>query len=607
MKLNRKFTISVTAALLAVAPVTGVVSLPKTNIVYAARQSVSGKIKVTQTYASYFANGKRHPVKKGKVLKCYGTPKYKPFDPGSYYFGELQYNLGNSGLLSSDYVKQISGKNWITVINNGYLYNAKGKRLSTKIKRGQSLAYTGKVKSTKNGKYYFYENNKKKRLPYYKIKGHEYYKLGRNRYVKVADVIAVNGNYLMTTGETTGGVKNNNVRTFINSNDYSNDSTMAPSDKYLKKGQKLTFDQAVTFVSQLDDFDHDPYDYYRIKGTHLFVSADNLNLSKALPVHEFEDLYSSRVELKTKTPIYNAMGEKTDQLLPLNHEVVVVEETSMGDLNHVDEEVYLWVPSENKAELFYHVIGYPNSNTNELKDYGYIKASAVKKVRGLKLEPINTAAEAKADSVQATNKAELEQAISSAQITKKTSKYKLADYDLKVRFNAYLANTEKINANKQATVLAVKQAARELTNAEKALNGKKLKVGRYDQLTMEEVQKVLRLGYNLVKIEHRGYVLPNIYNSKNNWQYITDRPVWNFGKDSHFWLGYAASDVKNKQPLDIKEIAEESTKKLALKKLVKQYYGLKGNRFFIYNRQGKLIKKLTLKKEKIFKVKGIGS
>lgn len=121
---------------------------------------------------------------------------------------------------------------------------------------------------------------------------------------------------------------------------------------------------------------------------------------------------------------------------------------------------------------------------------------------------------------------------------------------------------------------------------------------------MEEVQKVLRLGYNLVKIEHQGYVLPNIYNSKNNWQYITDRPVWNFGKDSHFWLGYAVSDVKKKQPLDIKEIAEESTKKSALKKLVKQYYGLKGNRFFIYNRQGKLIKKLTLKKEKIFKVKG---
>ena len=146
------------------------------------------------------------------------------------------------------------------------MYNAKGKRLSTKIKRGQTLAYTGKVKSTKNGKYYFYENNKKKRIPYYKIKGHEYYKLGCNRYVKVADVIADNGNYSMTTGETTGVVKNNNVRTFINSNDYSNDSTMAPSDKYLKKGQKLTFDQAVTFVSQLDDFDHDPYDYYRING-----------------------------------------------------------------------------------------------------------------------------------------------------------------------------------------------------------------------------------------------------------------------------------------------------------------------------------------------------
>lgn len=286
--------------------------MPKTNVVYAAKKTANGKIKVVQTYVSYYANGKGHPVRKGKVLKYYGTPKYKPEDPGSYYFGELQYNLGNGGYLSTDYVKQISGKNWITAINNGYLYNAKSKKLSTKIKRGQTLAYNGKIKSTKNGKYYFYDGKKKKRLPYYKIKGQEYYKLGTNRYVKVADVIAVNGNYLMTTGETTGVVRKTHVRTFINSNDYTNDDTMAPSDKYLKKGQKLTFDQAVTFVSQLTDFDHDPYDYYRIKGTNLFVSADDLNLSKALPAHEFEDLYSSRVELNTKTPIYNALGEKTD-------------------------------------------------------------------------------------------------------------------------------------------------------------------------------------------------------------------------------------------------------------------------------------------------------
>lgn len=250
--------------------------MPKTNVVYAAKKTANGKIKVVQTYVSYYANGKGHPVRKGKVLKYYGTPKYKPEDPGSYYFGELQYNLGNGGYLSTDYVKQISGKNWITAINNGYLYNAKSKKLSTKIK------------------------------------GQEYYKLGTNRYVKVADVIAVNGNYLMTTGETTGVVRKTHVRTFINSNDYTNDDTMAPSDKYLKKGQKLTFDQAVTFVSRLTDFDHDPYDYYRIKGTNLFVSADDLNLSKALPAHEFEDLYSSRVELNTKTPIYNALGEKTD-------------------------------------------------------------------------------------------------------------------------------------------------------------------------------------------------------------------------------------------------------------------------------------------------------
>ncbi|MCO0807687.1 hypothetical protein IMAU10031_01348 [Lactobacillus helveticus] len=69
------------------------------------------------------------------------------------------------------------------------------------------------------------------------------------------------------------------------------------------------------------------------------------------------------------------------------------------------------------------------------------------------------------------------------------------------------------------------------------------------------------------------------------------------------WLGYAAADVKKKQPLNIKELAEESTKKPALKKLVKEYYGLKGNQYFIYNRQGKLVKKLKLKKEKVFKIR----
>ena len=72
--------------------------------------------------------------------------------------------------------------------------------------------------------------------------------------MKVADVIAVNGNYLMTTGETTGGVKNNNVRTFINSNDYSNDSTMAPSDKYLKKGAKANLLPSSNFCKSIGRF-----------------------------------------------------------------------------------------------------------------------------------------------------------------------------------------------------------------------------------------------------------------------------------------------------------------------------------------------------------------
>lgn len=33
------------------------------------------------------------------------------------------------------------------------------------------------------------------------------------------------------------------------------------------------------------------------------------------------------------------------------------------------------------------------------------------------------------------------------------------------------------------------------------------------------------------------------------------------------WLGYAAADVKKKQPLNIKELAEESTKKAGFKEV----------------------------------------
>lgn len=611
--LSRKIKIWSAAALLAVTPISFVAINHSAQIVQAARQIERGKITITDSYLTQ--NNGRTPIKKGTVFPFYGNPVFKPFDPGAYYFGELQYNVGHKnkipeGKISSDDAKQISGSNWLTSINNDHLYNKKGYRLSAKIRRGQTIAFPGKIKNAKHAKYYFMVNKTKKYIPYQRIKGQDFYNLGHGRYVKVSDIFAVNAHSLLTNKQVTGIVRSNNVRTFTDSNDYAHNTWMTPADKYLKKGQKLTFDQAVTFSSQLNDFDHDPYDYYRIKGTNLYVSAYSLYLPKALPSHLYENDHYSRLDLiNKKTPLYDAMGQETKELLPSSFEVNVVVETSMDELQHADEELYLWVPSENKAELFYHVVGQPalyyeNRKVNQLLYDGYVKASAVRKVKGLKLKVSNTPQEAQAQAVKASNKTSLNNDIQAAQQVKNTDQYKLADYDAKIRFDGYLASAQEISKSNQATVLAVNQADRELVNAQKALNGKKLQVGRYDQLSDTEVRKILRLAYNLIKPNIQGTVNPNVYSKNNNFQEISERPYWNLSKNSSFWLGYATTAHRGKVRINIADLATESKHKPALKKLVRQAYILKGTNVQIYNGQGKLLEKYKAKKTFVVKVSG---
>lgn len=612
--LSKKIKILSAAALLAVTPLSFIAINHPNQIVQAAYQRARGKIKITSSTFTEI-NG-RTPIKKGTVFPFYGNPVFKPFDPGAYYFGELQYNVGHKnkipeGKISSDDAKQIGGSNWLTAINNDHLYNKNGHRLTAKIRRGQTIAYNGKVKTTKKAKYYFVVGkNTKKYIPYRRMKGQDFYNLGHGRYVKVADIFAVNAHSLLTNKQVTGVVRSNNVRTFTDSDDYAHNTWMKPADHYLKKGQKLTFDRAVTFSSQFNDFDHDPYDYYRIKGTNLYVSAYSLYLPKALPSHLYENDHYSRLDLiNKKTPLYNALGQETKDLLPASFEVNVVVETPMDELQHADEELYLWVPSEKKAELFYHVVGEPSlyydkGNTNQLLYAGYVKASTVKQVKGLKLKAINTPKEAEAQAVKATDKNKLSNDIQAAQQIKNTDQYKLADYDKKIRFDRYLATAQEMDKSSDATVLAVNQADCELLNAQKALNGKKLQVGRYDQLSVAEVRKILRLAYNLIKPNVQGTVDPNVYSKNNNFQYISDRPYWNLSKNSSFWLGYSTTAHRGKVKINLVDLATESKNKPALKKLVYRAYILKGTTVQIYNSQGKLLKKYTAKKTSAVKISG---
>lgn len=601
----KKITLISVAALMGVSPI--VVNQIKPTIVQAARQTATGTLKITDSYA-YTSGKKPSRLRKGQTIRYYGAPKTNiTSNEDGIYDPSLRFNIGNGNYVEDLYIRQVSGPQWLTVVNNSSLYNKNGKKLSTKIKRWQNLAYQGKIKNASKQQFYFYVSDKKQGyIPYHYYKKVPYYNLGNGRYVRVSDIGFVNGIPIIArNGQTTGVVNVDKVWTYTSSEDYARSNYMAPNDRYLKKGQKYTFDKAVTFSTQFVDGDHDPSDYYRIKGTNLYVSGDALYLSKHLASTSYENLNSTRLVMPSKAALYDVNGKETGQTLPTHYNTALVEETELTEYQHADELLYLWVPSENKAELFYHVVGQPDPKTNLLKDEGYIKASAVSKTLGIKLKVANTATEAENENRVATNKSQLESAINDAKSVQSEDRYKLADYGLKVSFATYLKNAEDVNSNTSATEMAVHQAERNLTNAQKALNGKKVEIGNYDQLTSEEVQKIMYLAYNSVKAEHQGRVEINLYSRLNNWQYVTQRPLWNIGQGKgKYWLGYTAEDSKGKHHLDVHDFAVIG-KKRKTQKMVFQYYLPKSditNR--IFNSQGKVVKTFKLSQDKVYKVLG---
>lgn len=607
MKINKKIVLISAATILSTTPII-FVNHNQSSVVQAAHQTATGTLRVDDSYAYVTGKG-TISLRKGQSLKYYGAPKTDlNANEGGNYFPSLQFNIGNGNYVSLDYVKQISGPQWLTVVNNSYLYNKNGKKLATKIKRWENLAYPGKIKPATNQRFYF-NLSQKKYIPYRYYKNVPYYNLGKGHYVRVSDIGFVNGNALIAkNGQTTGIVSTNNARTYTSSEDYANSKYMAPTARYLNKGQKFTFDKAVTFSTQLVDADHDPCDYYRIKGTNLYISGNDLYLSKQLVSTDYENLNSTRLVMTEKAPLYDASGKKTNQFLPTKYKTALVEETDLYEYQHADELLYLWVPSENKAELFYHVVGHPDIKTNSLADEGYIKQAAVSKTLGLSLKVANTAAQAEAANKVATNKDQLKTAINNAENIQSKDIYKLADYDLKVSFDTYLKNAEDIVTNKSATEMVVQQAEQNLTKAQKALNGKKLKIGNYDQLTLTELQKIMYLAYNAVKTEHMGDVDINLYSRFNNAQYIAERPLWDLGQGKgKYWLGYTASDSKGKHHLNIHDFAIIG-KKRKTQKLAKQYYLANYNDnnqlAVIYNGRGKVIKKFKVTKDITYKVIG---
>lgn len=346
MKINKKL-ILISTALLAVTPIAAVSlsSSNQTQVFAATKSNATGSLKVTESYAmlydrSGFNLDHVSVPKKGSMIKYYGKPFFKTFDPGDYSAGELYYPLRKNVYISSDYVTPKSGPAYLTVIFNANIYNKSGKKVGF-VKKGSVVKYAGKRKATSSKAKYYYDTQKGKyRIPYTTIKGKDYYYLGSGRYIKVANIGYVDGQRLIIHAPITVTVNKNTstITRYVNSTGWGTD----PNNIELKKGQKITIDYAGQFPQQLTDFDHDHYSYYRIKGTNYWVSEGDLNLPQVLKNHsDLELADSTKVVLDKKIPMYNVNGEKTSQELSKQFYTNTVEETTMYSNHKINEALYL--------------------------------------------------------------------------------------------------------------------------------------------------------------------------------------------------------------------------------------------------------------------------
>lgn len=282
----------------------------------------------------------------------------------------------------------------LTLNHKTRIYNKKGQKLysylrsSALLKKGTTVKYAGKIKPITNPdtkRYSFNKDNFQEwfYLPYKTIKGKEYYNIGHGGYVKAANVEEIDGNMLYTNYATVrlakitlSGVGSGNNAEII-------DQQGKFTNKYLKKGSKLVIDRTSDRVSLAGSMDiiglsNSDMEVFRLKNNkQQFVLRADIKKSSIprqaiLPYTNF----TSVVTIK-KTPLYNIHG------IPDSHSIV-----EKGDSLDVKKLQYIWVPSLNKAELFYEGIEFYKGT-----EFKYIKASDVEYLIGKHLKPSNTAAD----------------------------------------------------------------------------------------------------------------------------------------------------------------------------------------------------------------------
>ncbi|KJY58511.1 SLAP domain-containing protein [Lactobacillus melliventris] len=388
--------------------------------------------------------------------------------------GQKYYKIGQGEYINDGDVNNVNGKSSKTgklVLNHrSAIYTKTGKLKGKTLPVKSVVNYQGQVKQTQsNQKYYFAKFNVSEQkatfyyLPTATVNGKDCYAIGKNRYIRANNVDSIDGYPLMYNGVTYATVlKKTTTQTLTN------DSTK----HVLKKGQKIKVDLAVQpWAEDFEGYIYRLHDY-----PNEYVGQGYIKLRNYLPTSSYDELTFTYVKpnTTTNTKFYNFDGTTTG---------ISYRNRNQSPLT-VDGLYYIWVPSANKAELFYHFLTYRtdrsyfvNNDGTDLKKpefdktnkliestedkihytNSFVKASDVTFASGIKLTPLNTAKDAENDQKVATDK-DKQELQRKFEENKNNKNVKCEQQSAVSNYNNALMIASSVLQSPKATIAQVKQA-----------------------------------------------------------------------------------------------------------------------------------------------------
>lgn len=381
--------------------------------------------------------------------------------------------------------------------HNSYVYNKRGKRIKYRGKsyfKKNAKLKAAIVTSGKKTNYFTYVYSKnstqKLYLKVYTIKGKKYFNIGRGSYININNIGLVDNVTIYT---------DLNVRVKLTKNIRTVDGNGNKNNEVLKKGTVVTADGLGQIpggewidsgVAQL---------YYRLVGKkNTYISSEHTKLlSPVQNGNTFENLFKPKADLKDGKVIF-----------------YTIDGTSMfpgytsgkHGTFELGNAMYLWVPKDNKAELFYNIVLPKYSQKLELLDKDgketsaevkgdlFIKADDLSIYKDSEQKPINTAEQAEAGKSVATTsqKAALTELLNDENSVKAGFKYINAAKGLRDSYDQAIAQAKELLVKNEATGNQVTFAIGQINRTSKALNGRKIKVAYPNYLTKYDRNKILQ-------------------------------------------------------------------------------------------------------------------